>query len=155
MIKTKLHRPINYFFENDENQKRYCIAILQEDELRGRFKQLSEIPNFLRVFFDWQLNYNPDILIHKKSDKKTAIRTLMSVYELLNIDWDIGEKEKLKEKIYEIQSKTGIDNVGFFHPLRVALSGQKDSPSWLLLLSYLGLVESLNRIESAITLLES
>lgn len=149
-----LQRPITYNFQED--QKDYCMAILSEEELKGRFKKLSEIPPFLRLFYDWEIRYDPNLLLKGKLERDKTQDVLIALYEEIgNLKtWEIGEKEKLESTVFNLRDKLGIGNLEILHPLRIALTGQKNSPSWLLMLSYLGFAESMNRLEQAIVNIE-
>ncbi len=117
-----------------------------------RIKKLSELPDALRFVFE-DIEYDPDILIWKNSDKEEAISRLTMLSELLsNIDnWTEENIERVvKAKIEE----EGYGNGDTLWPLRVALSGRKNSPGPFEIADVLGKEKSLDRIKKAILILK-
>jgi len=147
---------LNYIEEN------YSEYIDQEDYLKKlvliqqeRLNVLQEITDDIDYFFlkADDLSYDANLLVWRKSDAEDAKNKLEKVKDYLenyNKSWDI---KALNDNLIKwIKSNDyGVGDV--LWPLRVALCGQKNSPSPFELLWVLGLEKSLARIEKAITML--
>ena len=97
--------------------------------------------------------YEAEKAIWKKSDKEHAIKHLShaaSHFEDYQGEWSA---DALKESIWEYAEEQGKGDV--LWPLRYSLSGRDRSPDPFSLLSILGKESSLERIKTAIQLLES
>jgi glutamyl-tRNA synthetase len=148
------------FFKNSKNENLFkdkeqstkLVALEKE-----RMQKLSELPE--AVEYIWKLNYNPNLLIWKKSsheltkEKLKLLKTFLS--ELPEKQWKIkSEKYPYLEK--EILDWIKNNNFGIgdiLWPMRVALSGKKDSHGPFELAGFLGKTETLERIKKAIDLL--
>ena len=117
-----------------------------------RLKKLSDIVGATQFFFSDILEYDAQLLIWKKANatetKKKLMETKKKLMEIKKWERDTLEKEMLsfiKEKNYT--------NGEVLWPLRVALSGQQNSPGPFEIMGVLGKKESLRRVESAIAML--
>lgn len=114
-----------------------------------RIKRLSEILEVSKLFFE-EIDYAPEILVWKKSNKETAIKALQIVFaefEKINgADFSIDRLKPILDSI--ITQFGGAGEV--FWPLRVAISGRESSPPPLEIAEILGKEESLERITVAI-----
>lgn len=117
---------------------------------RGRANTLVELVTGIGFAFATQLDYDAEILVWKKGTKEEAKQIFSELVELLP---QVGEwtKENLDAKLqtFIAEKVYGVGNVMW--PLRVALSGQKNSPGPTELAFVLGKDETLKRITSAIT----
>ncbi len=97
-------------------------------------------------------SYEDELLVWKKSDAADALTQLKGILELLEkTSEDTFETVELIETgIKEYITSSELQNGNVLWPLRVALSGSKQSPSPFELLWILGKDESLKRIQSAI-----
>ena len=121
-----------------------AVALEQE-----RSKTLNEFPEHLALLFAKELDYADELLVWRKGTREEAKDLLEKVVERLEThdDWSEVSLEELimpwvKENDY------GVGNV--LWPLRVSLSGKKNSPGPFELLSVLGKEKSLGRIGDAI-----
>ncbi|MFA5021971.1 MAG: glutamate--tRNA ligase [Patescibacteria group bacterium] len=117
---------------------------------KDRIKKLEDIvPN--TQFFFIQPKYEADLLLWKKLTKNEVADNLKSLKEKLSEitdrKWQIKNLEK---EIKELIAKKGIGTGDMLWPMRVALSGLKNSPGPFEITWALGKKESLNRIELAI-----
>lgn len=118
---------------------------------KERMNTLADLPSALGFIFAKDLVYEAEMLVWKKDTQEGSKEKLALVYEKLNeiseIDWTrasmepaiiawIGEKE------------LGTGNV--LWPMRVALSGQKNSPGPFEIAEVLGKAKTLARIQTAI-----
>ena len=99
-------------------------------------------------------NYDPQILIFKKSDAATTKKSLQlaldELTELKDKKWQIKHLHPVLEKIVKSNNLTNGD---LFWPVRVALSGQEKSPSPEEIMTVLGKEKSLNRLKQALSML--
>lgn len=118
-----------------------------------RIKKLSEVGELTRFFFK-QPEYDPKLLKWKNMSAKEVKQILDKLKNILS---EMKKEEftiqKLTEKLMSEADKIG-DRGKLLWPLRVALSGEKTSPSPFEIADILGKEESLNRIKYAQNLLK-
>ena len=120
------------------------IALVEQTRLRT-LKEFTEICHF---YFNLP-NYDPMLLIYKKSSLGAARKGLETIYSLLKqIKWD--SVNKFEKTLANVASSHDLNNADIYWPLRVALSGQDKSPSPAELLWVFGKEESLVRVETAL-----
>ena len=118
---------------------------------RERLKKLSEITELTQFFFKDSLDYDSGLLIWKKMEKGEALDNLEELESLLNEvsekDWETKRlEEKIVNHIREKEAKVG----NYLWPLRVALTGESQSPGPFEVAWTLGKKDSLKRIREAI-----
>jgi glutamyl-tRNA synthetase len=125
-----------------------AIAALEKE----RLKKLSEIGERTGYFFA-AADYNPELLIWKKSDKEKTKLALNGLADLLGKTDDFS-RENLETAIKQFIAQNNYDNGSVLWPLRVALTGQEKSPGpfevCACLVLGLGKIEILARIQTAI-----
>lgn len=109
------------------------------------------------VYYFFQLpEYDPRLLIFKKSNKELTLRGLELIAHNLSLitsaKWQ--RTEELNKILLETTEHEGLSNGDVFWPVRVALSGVEKSPSPAELLWVLGKEESLKRMGLAINKLK-
>jgi nondiscriminating glutamyl-tRNA synthetase len=118
---------------------------------RDRLKKLSEITEYTKFFFVDNLEYDPTLLVWKKGTaegSKAALTDLVTVLESISeADWDVKKLEELIMKYLKDNNK-GVGD--YLWPMRVALTGEKASPSPFEMAWALGKVETLFKITNAI-----
>jgi glutamyl-tRNA synthetase len=118
---------------------------------RERLKMLSEIEEHTKFFFVDNLAYDKEMLAWKKS---TLENTRACLEDLLKVLDSIGGNDWEAKKLEEIIVKYLKDNnkgVGdYLWPMRVALTGERASPSPFEMADALGKIETLLKIKSAI-----
>lgn len=123
------------------------VVVLEQE----RMKKLSEIGDLTSFFFEEELNYDPELLIWKKSTKEETINNLKRLIEFLDgfsdNDWS---KDDLEEKTINWLKENGYGIGDYLWPMRVALSGEKNSPGPFEIAYVLGRKKSLNRMEKAV-----
>ena len=123
-----------------------------------RLKKLSEIGERVKYFFS-EPQYDPAILVWKKSDKE-AIKKSLELLKVFLPSFEFAGKDRqtieveLKKFIVENNLKTGE----VLWPLRVALTGMEASPGPFEILETLGVLDNgkqilVNRINQALNLL--
>lgn len=118
---------------------------------QDRLKKLSDIAEYTRFFFVDNLDYAKEMLVWKKSTPEGACACLEDLVKVLD---SIGEGDWETKKLEELIMKYLKDNnkgVGdYLWPMRVALTGEKASPSPFEMADALGKTETLSRIKDAI-----
>jgi glutamyl-tRNA synthetase len=107
-----------------EDQYLVSIAALEQE----RLKKLSEIGERTSYFFS-QPQYEPELLVWKKSDKQDAKQKLAEVCVLLS-KMSVSEFKKvtLESNLKEFIQSKSYDTGAVLWPLRVAMTGLKASP---------------------------
>lgn len=107
-----------------EDQYLISIAALEQE----RLKKLSEIGERTSYFFS-QPQYEPELLVWKKSDKQDAKQKLAEVCVLLS-KMSVSEFKKvtLESNLKEFIQSKSYDTGAVLWPLRVAMTGLKASP---------------------------
>lgn len=121
---------------------------------RERITVLSELPEAIKFIFDMP-NYQPGLLIWKKSTLEETKKILPKLAELLdNFSVREWKKENIDSRVGEWIRKSGYTNGSVLWPLRVALAGQEKSPGPFEIAEVLGKEESLVRIKTALKKLQ-
>lgn len=129
------------------------IDTLQLTELlQERLITLHSINEHSQWFFTDHLEINAELLIPKKGSKDKALHAIRSAHNVLHslADWS---KEEIKNAL-DVLVRPGTFSRGeLLWPIRVALTGQRESPDVFGVAFVLGQKESLNRLNQAIDLL--
>lgn len=116
-----------------------------------RLAMLSEIGPHTKFFFADDLTYEKEMLIWKKSDLEGAKSCLQNLYGFLeNISENDWNAKKLEELIVAYIKEKGIGLGDYLWPMRVALTGEKASPSPFEMAGALGKIETLDKIKKGI-----
>ncbi|MDD3711032.1 MAG: glutamate--tRNA ligase [Patescibacteria group bacterium] len=122
------------------------ITVSQE-----RLKKLEDINELSFYFFRDDIVYDENLLIWKNlslKEVKNNLKELIPVLESLSEnDWT---KKKLEEIIFNYIKNNNKKNGDYLWPMRVALSGEKNSPSPTEIAEILGKKKSLKRINNVI-----
>ncbi len=117
---------------------------------RERMKKLSDFNSSAKLFFE-NINYDKDLLVWKNLPLDSAKDNLLKAKNFLEKMKDSDfDKKTLEEKFMPLASSLGRGEL--LWPLRVSLSGQKNSPGPFEIMEVLGKRESLERIQKAIDL---
>jgi nondiscriminating glutamyl-tRNA synthetase len=121
------------------------VAIEQE-----RLQVISELSDRLALYKS--VNASAEDIVWKKSDAADAKQMLTEMHELIGVmnDATITNLELIEEGIKGYISSKEYQNGNVLWPLRVALSGERKSPSPFQLVWALGKEESQQRIQAAI-----
>lgn len=117
-----------------------------------RLKKLSDLPSTVEFVFKKELEYNPDLLVWKKSTKDDTKRHLEFLEQYLeSLSPKDFEKKILEEKVkaWIEENKLGVGDT--LWPMRVALSGKDKSPGPFEIAEVLEKEETMRRIRKAIT----
>ena len=117
---------------------------------RGRVVNLSQISDALKFVFTYKLNYDAEILVWKKSTKKETKENLNLLIELLSKkSIQLWTKKNLELIVGEWVKDKGLNNGSVLWPMRVALSGQENSPGPFEIAEVLGREKTIERFTSA------
>ncbi|OGH83769.1 MAG: glutamate--tRNA ligase [Candidatus Magasanikbacteria bacterium RIFOXYA2_FULL_44_8] len=152
-IETLAERALPYFIEaqiaTDTARLEKIIPLERE-----RVTTLAELPAALSFVFNLP-DYDGAIIVWKKSNSDEAKKVLEDLKKLMNTfsvqDWN---KANLEVKVGEWVKGSSLSNGVVLWPLRVALSGQQNSPGPFEIATVLGKDESLRRIALAIEKLQ-
>ncbi|MBU2542101.1 glutamate--tRNA ligase [Patescibacteria group bacterium] len=117
---------------------------------QGRASTLLELVDNLSFIFATELQFEPELLVWKKSTKEDAKEKLELVSEFLNTIEGEWNREILEEKVLHWIKDQGFGNGDVLWPMRVALSGQKNSPGPFEIAGVLGKDKALERVNLAI-----
>jgi glutamyl-tRNA synthetase len=120
--------------------------------VRDRVKVLDELPSLVGFLFQQTLEYDPALLQWKKQSREEARAVLIELRKFLDerpADQFILAKD-LENDLRQLIADRGWEKGNTLWPLRVALSGQKQSPGPFELLAAYGKQRSLQRIDEAV-----
>ena len=142
------------WFENAKHQMlnaKWLESVLALE--RERVTMLSELPEAVKFVFELP-EYEVKLLVWRKGTMEETKKILPELKDYLTglKKWD---KASLEAKIGEWIAKNGFSTGGVLWPLRVALSGQQNSPGPYEIAEVLGKEESLKRVEGAIAKLKA
>lgn len=119
-----------------------------------RLKKIADITDKTKYFFNQNLDYDPSLLIWKKSDQAGAKDCLQQTLEQLDkiteVHWTQSSLEEAMMTYIQSQ-EAGVGD--YLWPMRVALTGEKNSPGPFEVAETLGKKLSLDRLQQAINLL--
>lgn len=134
------------FVVNDEN-KLTSIALM----IQPRVVLTTELWQELNIFFERPKGYDEKSL--KKVWKEKTPSLLQAVAKRLSRDGDTT-LEKLKNMLNGVAKGAGLGLGGLLGPLRVVIVGSLSGPDLFSIIETLGVKEVINRIDSALELLE-
>ncbi len=118
------------------------------ETIKNRVKKLSEVTDLVRFYFELP-EYDAALLKWKEMSLSQVIANLESVLTVLKDTSESEYKhESLEKRISPLAPEGNRGEV--LWPLRVALSGSKNSPGPFEIMEALGKVSSVERIESAL-----
>jgi glutamyl-tRNA synthetase len=117
---------------------------------KDRVTTLAELPEAIKFCFELP-DYAKELLVWRKGTPEEAKMVLGGLIELLSaitdVDWT---RENLEKMVGEFIAQKGLSNGAVLSPLRVALSGQQNSPGPYEIALALGKMESVARLTSAL-----
>ena len=139
-----------YLPESADAEYIKSVVALEQD----RLKQIKQIAEYTTFFFADDLQYETDLLNWKKNTPEQTKEYLLAVYTQLEQleDWS---QENLETTIIGWIKDQEFGNGDVLWPLRVSLTGEKASPSPFEVAGVLGKEKSLERIQKAMSQIES
>ncbi len=138
-----------YFQEKGLKENDILVEKIVQIE-QERMKKLSDVTENIDFYFEIG-NYEKELLVWKKNTIEQTIEALEKSKKVLG---DLSEEFKLQEITDSLLEKAGDNRGDLLWPLRVALSGEKFSPSPFELSWALGKKEAVSRVDKAILLLK-
>lgn len=121
---------------------------------RGRAATLVELVEATGFMFANELSYEPELLLWKKSTREEIKNNLIKLNEFLNSiptgEWD---EKSLETKVKTWIEANKLSTGAVLWPLRVALSGQKNSPGPLAIAAVLGKERTIRHMNNAVRLI--
>lgn len=144
-----LRRPADDLGALDDNLLRKLVTITKD-----RMVTLSDFADLIRPFIAIS-DYDPALLVFRKSDKALTSKGLAAAKEQLEANGDETwqSEELLSQLLDRVVASGEFSNGDVFWPVRVALTGLERSPSPAECLWVLGKEESLRRLSRASELL--
>lgn len=141
------------YLEREGEIERELLERICEVE-KSRMTLLSDISSVIGLYLA-QPNYDPAMLVWKKSDREDARLQLLGIREfLVNLhDEQFLSPELINAAVKGYIEARSLQNGNVLWPLRVALSGEERSAGPHELIWVLGRDESLRRIDHALRLL--
>ncbi len=118
-----------------------------------RLKKLSDIIELTDLFFKKELDYDPELLNWKQMPKQELINSLKKSHEIMESISEIDFNKSNLEKVILPEAEKMPNRGNLLWPLRVALTGKKNSAGPMDIAEVLGKKESQKRIEKAIKLI--
>lgn len=115
-----------------------------------RISKLSQIGEDTGFAFDDEINYDPALLVGRKSTKSEAADRLQKAEAYLQAVDNFEDRQALEGNMLDWIKREDLGNGPTLWPLRVALTGKAKSPSPFDALWLLGKDESLRRVSQAI-----
>ncbi len=142
---AKLCKP---YLKQIKNTKLIEKIIIVEQE---RLKKLSDISQNLNFFSDKKIEYVASLLVWKKSTREATLENLVKLEDYLITlkETDFKSVKNLEEKITTWLKQNNFGVGDYLWPMRVALSGQQNSPSPFEITWVLGKKITLKRINEA------
>jgi len=138
-----------WFKRNDNIKNEEWLEKLFNLE-KDRITTLSELPEAVKFIFELP-KYGEKLLVWKKSDLETTKKILSKVKDFLEtVDESDFEEKKLMDLLVPWIKEKGYGNGDVLYPMRVAMSGQKNSPGPFEIAEVLGKEEVINRIIKAL-----
>lgn len=121
---------------------------------RERITVLSELPSAVKFVFEPD-DYETKLLVWRKGTMEEVNKILPELKIFLETDADFGKKNgwtaaAMEKKIGEWIAEKGYSVGSVLWPLRVALSGQQNSPGPYEIAAALGKEKTLRRLEAAV-----
>jgi glutamyl/glutaminyl-tRNA synthetase len=130
-----------------KEQLQDMLALYQE-----RLKKLSEIPELIDFFLK-DISYDKELLSWKGATPKDTKASLAAAAEILNKVADSDWNQDNLSKLLLTEAEKDTDRGKLLWPLRVALTGKKNSASPFEVAAVLRKEQTLQRIQQALSLL--
>lgn len=140
-------------FENKLTGERIGLEKLEQivSLEQERMKKLGEIGEGVRFIFEAQPSHEKELLAWKKMTAEEGQKNIRLIYEAFEkLSEEDFRKEKLLEIVNGLKETSGLGTGELMWPLRVSLSGLRNSPGPFEIAEVLGKEKTLRRMEHAI-----
>lgn len=135
--------------EADKISDEYLLKIIPT--VKERLKTLADINNLIGFYLDQELEYEQELLLWKTLTAEQVASNLQEILDKLEaFDEAVWQTSILESQIVEWLKAEEKKLGDYLWPLRVALTGQKASPSPFEVAGVLGKDKSLERVRKAI-----
>jgi glutamyl-tRNA synthetase len=139
----------------DASHPRYDDVEAAAALLKDRIRLLTEAPDLMSYFLEDALpDYDPALLIPKKSDAETALRALGAVARVLP-EVDLNGESATEARLRALADELGLKAGQLFMPIRVAATGRTQSPGLFETLRVIGKDRVERRVAQAIDKLKA
>ena len=121
--------------------------------IKERLKTLDESSNLVEYFFYENFEIDKDKLVPKKTEKSEIIIGLKRSIELIE-KTKLFEPENLEIEFRALAEELGLKAGQLFFPIRIALTGRRESPPLFDTMKAIGTESSIKRLNNAINILE-
>ncbi|MEM5947778.1 glutamate--tRNA ligase [Spirochaetia bacterium 38H-sp] len=132
---------------SDEEKKKLLGAV---PIIKERLRVLSDVGPMLEFLFKGLPEYEPSMLIHKKSDKQKTLSALEAIKGFLH-GYEGRSHDENENGFRELADSLGIKLGLLLMPLRVAITGSTVSPPLLESIYLMGEDEAIRRVDAAYT----
>ena len=118
-------------------------------DLQERMKRLGEGPEAVSFFFREELDYDPALLVGRRSTPEEARGLLEAAVEHLEAlsDWST---QSLEATLLALSDELGVKRGVLYTPIRVAVTGRTEAPPLFSTLAAVGREATLRRVRIAI-----
>ena len=116
--------------------------------VKDRLKTLAEAPDLTRFFFTDVEDYDPSLLVPKKTEPAQVLQALERAMATLE-GADFTSETDLEARLRGLAEELGLKAGQLFMPIRVAVTGRTVSPGLFETLRVLGRERSLERLAAA------
>lgn len=131
-----------------EYQEEFLLGVVSL--AKDRLKKISDIELMSSFFFELP-DYEISLLAWKNLSVSECLGNLKEIKEIISEYSGLWNKEALEELVFSWLKENNKKNGDYLWPLRVALSGEKNSPSPFEIATVLGRKESMRRINLTFT----
>jgi nondiscriminating glutamyl-tRNA synthetase len=121
---------------------------------QGRASTLVELVENVGFVFADELNYEPELLVWKKSTREDAKDKLEELLQILELIPEEGwNQENLQKMVFDWIKEKSYSTGDVLWPMRVTLSGQKNSPGPFEIANVLGKNNTISKMKHGISIL--
>ena len=121
--------------------------------IKERLKTLDESSHLVEYFFYENFEIDKEKLVPKKTEKSEIIIGLKKSIELIE-KTKLFEPENLEIEFRALAEELGLKAGQLFFPIRIALTGRRESPPLFDTMKAIGTESSIKRLNNAINILE-
>ena len=121
--------------------------------IKERLRTLRESSYLIKYFFYDDFEIEKEKLVPKKIQKEQIIKGLKKSIDLIE-KIEIFEPENLEDNFRNLADEINLKAGQLFFPIRIALTGRRESPPLFDTMKAIGVQSSIKRLNKAINILE-